>query len=199
MKLKQAIQHFAHTSVDGWNQATGEWSLDIAKGNILTFDRFITERTFGQKKRIFQMAGETGLSATYEAIRDPAGNVYLVTAKNVDIAQDTVYNNIYLVQRADYTGEMLSMVTGTAASGTPMGNTPTVVATFPMDFDKLTSANSGEFDGVIYSGMIGVLPASVPITTDHEIRVDGITYDVLEVFLTINLKGIRINKRSAAA
>lgn len=199
MKLNQAIQAFSDTTVDGWDQALGTWTADIAKGSILTFDRFITERAFGQKKRIFQMAGEVGIPANYEAIRDVEGIRYLLGYLNTDAVFNTRYNNVYLIQRADADAELLSLVSQTASSGAPTGSTPTVIHTFPADFDRVSNVRSSDYDPVTYTGYTATIPLSIPATTDHELRVDGIVYDILEVYESVGLKGLRISKRSAGA
>lgn len=199
MKLEQAVKAFAHTDVDGWDQSTGQWVPCVARGNILTFDRFITERSFGQKKRIFELGGSVPLPSNYEAIRDPTGTRWLIDFFNQDIAHNSVYNNIYLIQRASYDGTLIRKGEALAASGAPIAAADIVVATFPMDFDKVTSANSGEFDGVIYSGFVAKIPYSVAADTDHELRIGTTGYDILEVFETGGLKALRLNKRSASA
>lgn len=197
MKVGQSIQQMSTVSVDGWVQAQQAWIPKVAVGSILTFDRFITERSFGQKKRIFQIGGGGKLPNDVEAIRDQAGTRYLVSYYNLDIQNDDPYNTIYLIQRADHTAELIEYSTVQAASGAPTGKVENVVTTFPLDFDKITTSSSREFAGVYYSGFIAACPASLHITTDHELRIDGIYYDIEEVYETIGLKGLKLNKRSA--
>ena len=196
MKLSQAISHFSTVTVDGWDQTAGKWIYGVAKGAILTFDRFITERSFGQKKRLFQMAGETGLPSNIDAIRDPYGVRYLVGYMNNDISHEERYNNVYLVQRADYDAELITLTSQVASSGAPTGKQLTVSATFPMDLDKISSSRSSEFEGVYYSGFVASAPMSLGITTDHEIRLNGTLYDIEEVYEAVGIQGMKLNKRS---
>lgn len=56
MKLSQANSYFNSVSLDGWNGSA--WIPDVIRGNLLSFDRFITERTFGQKKRMLEVGGD---------------------------------------------------------------------------------------------------------------------------------------------
>ena len=199
MKLSQAIAAFANDTVDGWDQVNGHWILNIAKGSILTFDRFITERSFGQKKRIFQMPGKTGLPENIEAIRDHEGNTYLVSYYNIDADFGERYNTVYLIQRADHTAELIRYNTVTAASGAAAGKSEVVVATFPVDFEKISTSNSREYGGVHFSGYIANCPASVDIGTDNELLIDGTYYNIEEVYETIGLKGLKLAKRSGRA
>lgn len=196
MKLEQAINHFSTVYVDGWDQTNQRWIPAVAKGSILTYDRFITERAFGQKKRIFQMSGSVGLPTAVSAIRDPYGNRYMVGYMNPDIAHNEQYNTVYLIQRADYDAEVIEYVTEVAASGAAVGKTATVVTTMPVDLDKISTSRSSEFDTVYYSGFVATAPLSVPITTDNELRINDIMYDIQEVYESVGLRGLKLNKRS---
>ena len=74
MKPGMAIDYFSKTPLDGYDPATGLWVPGVALGDFLTFDRFITERTFGQKKRMF-LTGELGIGTlpNYDVVRTPDG------------------------------------------------------------------------------------------------------------------------------
>ena len=52
MKLSRALGKFATSTITRWNSSTSLWVDTGCTGSLLVFDRFVTERTFGQKKRI---------------------------------------------------------------------------------------------------------------------------------------------------
>ena len=196
-----AINYFSRTVVDGYNYSTGTWDAAIAQGDFLTFDRFITERSFGQKKRMF-IVGERYLGTldNYGTVRTPDGQIYLISAKNVDLDGydgSTVYNNSFLLQRADFLCDVIRIDSALNAAGMPTGRTETVVGSYHCDMERFSNKSASEIDDIVYSQFSIWLPkeAEPDVTVDSEIRVDGTLYDVKEVDLMLGLVEIKAMKR----
>lgn len=196
MKLSQANSYFNSVPVDGWDGSA--WVAAVAYGDFMAFDRFITERSFGQKKRMFEVGGSRTIPAQYEVVRTPDGRRYMVVADNKDIEASEVYGTTYLLQEAQHTFSIVRNVPTVSASGLPNGNTPTVVATGFCDLERYSAENSREFDTVKYSSHVIVLPASVALTPDDQIIVDDTSYAVTEVNSLLKVKEVRALKRGTA-
>ncbi len=199
MKLGQAVDFWSTVELQGYD-GTNWTSTSVAKGAFLTFDRFITERSFGQKKRIFQTNSEGPIPSQYPVVRLPTGKKYMVSAVNEDVAGLHIaehYNNVYLLQECSYIIEIMDIVTGTAASGTPAGAVPTVASTVFGDIERLSSARSFEFDAVNYTTLLAYMPAGTVVTSDNELRIGGVMYDILEHFDMMELTVAKVNKRAA--
>lgn len=180
MKLAQAIDYYSSLSVCGWDGT--KWIPDICRGAFLPFDRFITERTFGQKKRLFMTNSDIGLLECYSTIRAGDAGVYLLGARNVDIDDlSDIYNHIYLLVQAADTAEVLEVQTDVAASGTPYNKQLVVAGTYHCDVDKFSNKSASMVFDVTFSQVKITLPGDAVVSTDSEIRVNDIVYDVKDV------------------
>jgi len=198
MKLAQAIDHFSTLSLSGWN-GTG-WTPNICKGALVPFDRFITERTFGQKKRLFMTNSHVGTLDQYNVVYVEGAGPYIVGAKNVDV--DTgmaVYNNIYLMIHAPEMCEVIQIDSGVAASGAPMDKTETVIETVHCDRERFSNRNAADQEDMSFAQVKLTLPNGTVIGADNELRVNGIMYDVKDVDVQLLTVVAYCIKRSATA
>jgi len=181
MELGQAINHFAKDCLAGWDGT--QWVENIARGSILTYDRFISARNFGLKKRIFLTGRDTGQMDSYHVVRASNGNVYIKEAKNSDTdCYDTNYSNSYQILKADYQAEVIQLDTQVATSGTPMGTVRTVMATHYCDVERISSRSaSADIPDISYPLIYIVLPGNANVSTDNELRISGLLYDIKEV------------------
>ena len=182
MELGQAAAYFNTVALEGWNGSA--WVADVAKGNFLTYDRFLGPRTFGHKQRMFLMGNDGSELMPYEAVRIPGGLIYLVMSYNHDIKGTTRYATSFLLQQADFIAEIIEYVTVDAPSGIPGSKTPTVIGTFFTDQERYNSEASREFDDVRYETTVFTLPKSAEplLTVDHELKVNNIMFEVKEVY-----------------
>ena len=196
MDVSEAACWFATTPLEGWDGSS--WVADVAKGDFHTYDRFITERTFGAKKRIFLAPLEYALDfATYPVVRTPDGLVWIVVTDQADLEHSTVYQYSYLLLRADFTADIIAYTTTTLASGQESDATPTVVGTSVCDMERFTGDQSDVFETVNYSLMRIVFPNSMMVDTDHELLIDGLNYEVQDVSPELLTWAVRALRRTA--
>ena len=204
MKLSQAINYHSSVPLEG-READGSWSSsEIALGSFLTFDKFITDRSFGQKKRLFQCHSGSPIPTAYNIVRCQGDTKpYLIVAVNDDIGgirNPSKYNSIYLLQEAAYTIEILSETVVPKASGSGGDMVEVVDLTTLADRERVSSRSSEEFSSVTHTTMIFTLPGTATLTTDNRLRVDGgVVYDVLEVWGEMNIMKARASKLSGGA
>jgi len=198
MKLSQAIDRFSTLSLDGWNGT--KWLPGICKGALVPFDRFITERTFGQKKRLFMTNSHIGRLDQFSVVRAGQAGPYIIGAKNVDL-QDyrTVYNNIYLLISAPEMCEILEITSGTSAAGTPMGKTLTVLDTVHCDRERFSNRGAADVEDISFSQVKITLPGGTTLHADNELRVNGVLYDIKDVDIQLTTVVAYCIKRSAEA
>lgn len=196
MHVSEASLWFANESLDGWNGSA--WVTEVAMGDFHTYDRFITERTFGAKKRIFLAPQSLSFDpATYPVVRTSDGTVWIVVSDNADIKDDITYEQGYLLVHAAYTADIIELTTTTLASGQQGDPVPTVVGTSVCDLERYTANSSDAFDTVTYGIYKIIVPSSVAVDTDNEISIDGITYEVQEVYEELLTKVAKAIKRAA--
>lgn len=193
MELGDAIEFFANVHLDGLNGAT--WDAEVAHGNFITFDRFITERSFGLKKRLFVMGGGVTLDPQYFVVRTPDGEPYLVVEHNYDFKDSAEYAATYLLQRCAYQAEIIVTNERTGLSGLNYGNGDSVVATVMCDVERVSAKTSAEFEGADYTLYTITLPGDTAVSTDNELRIDGAMYDIKEVTKAMNVVDVKAVKR----
>ncbi len=181
MELGQAINHFAKDCLDGWDGSA--WVPNIARGSILTYDRFISARDFGLKKRIFLTGRDTGQMDSFHVVRASDGSVYIKESKNIDTdCYQTGYANSYQLLRADYQADVLELSTTLSAAGTQSEAIRTLLVTHYCDIERISSRSaSADVPDISYPLTYIVLPGNADLSTDHELRVNGILYNVKEV------------------
>lgn len=195
MDLAQAANYFARTAIDGWNGTT--WVSHVAEVALLPFDRFISERTFGNNRRHILVPYENTAYAAYPVIRFPDRHIYLVGFENHDVFVDP-YSRIILLHRAPYVGTLYQFTKTTAASGVGRTMARAPMGTFWCNVDRTTLANSQEFESVSLTQSTILLPRNCPIDTEHEMAIDGDYYDIKETNKTAGFIECRaVKKRSS--
>ena len=195
MDLSRAIAKFAKNEVWGWNPDRECFELTGVKGSLAVYDRFISDRTFGTKKRILLTPRQDYISPQYDYIR--VGNSiarFMVDALNEDIYSDTPYANSYLLREAKYNVEIGAMYGEARASGTGGKKSFVVEKTVFGDYERYTGSGSTEFNTVDYTVSDIFLPLSVDINSGHLLRIDGKMYEITEVSRVSNLLWIRGQK-----
>lgn len=187
---------FANTPLDGWTGTA--WVSEVAWGDLHTYDRFVTDRTFGAKKRIFLAPEEKKLDyGTYPVVRTPDLKVWIVVSTNADIASRDSYEQSYILVNADYSADIVEMTTTTLSSGQEGDAVPVVIGSSVCDLDRLSRDSSDNFDTVDYGLYKMVFPSSVVIDTDKELVIDGVNYEVKEAYKELLTVVVRALRRSA--
>jgi len=198
MKLANVSQRFSKTPIEGWDAVAGVWDAAIAKGKFVVFDRFISDRNFGQRKRNF-IVGGAGIPSGYDVVRIPNGQIYLLESKNVDLGEsgNDVSSHVYMFHEAPITVDIVRLTPGpTRASGAAGDPTPTTVATVHADMERY-SFSSGE----VMQDRVGVfnlyLPKSTDVTLTDIIKVGTVEYSIQGKSDQLLLGYLRIVKRDS--
>ncbi len=202
MKLSRALGKFATSTITRWNSSTSLWVDTGCTGSLLVFDRFVTERTFGQKKRILIVPYERRLDmATATVVRvGNAPETFLLEKENSDVRFSNVYGYTYLLQEAPYhcTVRKATMTT-TNAAGVKVKSGVTDQFSTWIDIDRYAAAPSKKFEETEFSLLTLTFARGLTVDTDMYVDVDtadgGGRYSIDEVYNTlsfISAKGKRI-------
>ena len=197
MDVSEAASWFASVPLDGWDGS--QWVSKVAYGDFHAYDRFITERTFGAKKRIFLMPEDKRLDvATYPVVRTPDLRSYIVLSDNADIEGVARYQSCLLMVEAAYSADLIEFQTTTLASGQESQPTPVTLATAVCDIDRFSIDRSDEFSTVVYGMFKIVLPAGIAVDSNHELLIDGAYYEVQDVAPELLAQNVRAIRRAPA-
>ena len=190
MKLSQLVRDFEDTYLDLWNGTS--WTPDAIKGVFQVYDRFITERTFGVKKRIFLTSYDP--LDTDEIVRTPDGVVCLLEAATPDYENDVRVRCSMLLRETNATVVVTHHVPVTNASGVATGQASTVSTTTWGDIGRYNSNQSPEFSGIYHETDILTLPRSFALSLSSNLTVNGISYKVGELDNLLRLREARVRR-----
>lgn len=202
MRLSRAIGKFATSGITRWNASTSRWVDTGATGSLLVFDRFVTERTFGQKKRILIVPWEKRLdlsTATIIRVGD-AFETFIMEKENSDVRFGSTYGYTYLLQEAPYHCTVRKASVGAVnAAGVRVNNWVTDQFSTWIDIDRYAAAPSKRFEETEFSLLTLTFARGLAIDTDMHVEVDaadgGGRYSIDEVYNTLSFtsaKGKRI-------
>jgi len=179
MTLATVSDRLSTTPVEGWNGSA--WVSDVAFCDFQVFDRFISARDFGQKKRTMYCGPSFLLPTTYRVIRLLSSEVYIVTSTNMDIHKGLLTGATYFLTEASTQVDINSTVTTKSASGVITGSTTNTVSGVFADISRMGEISSHAMRSVKYSTHILTFPLGTVINEDDEV-VDGAdVYDINEV------------------
>lgn len=197
--LARAFGRHAHTPILGWNGTTSAWDDTGLRGRLQAYDRFITERDFGQRKRILTLAGDQSLPAPYAVIR--LGNsttVYLLESLNKDIEGSVVYGTTFALHQAPFHVQICKEVTTTLQSGVKKKTgAETVLFDTWVNMSRYSAVDSREFPLSDFTIYTVYFPGNVHPTTDMYVRRldDGELLDITEVFQSLEIPAARVQRR----
>lgn len=190
MGLKQAANYFARTPILGWNGS--RFVPTRAKGAFDPYDRFVSEREFGLKRRMLLVSPENPIPDNYSVIRlGPTGPICLKGWMNEDIDGLETYSLIYLVLISRETGQLIQLTKAAKASGMAFGTTDTILGTWHCSTERVTYTNSPEFHELRVTDSTITLPSNCPINADHEFAANGKRYVVQEAYKTAGFVQVR--------
>jgi hypothetical protein len=197
MLASEAALWFADTALDGWNGSA--WVSDISMGDWLTYDRFITERTFGAKKRLFLAHEENKFDpATYPVVRTPDGKQWVVVSDGVDM-DEAPYAHTFLLLQAEFTIGVIELTTSTRISGQKGVLTETTVATYRGDYEQFSLDTSDVFRSVVYGIYRVVLPGTAILSENNELEIMGDRFEIQEISRELLTKVVRAVRRGPNA
>lgn len=188
---------FANDQLYGWNAASGEFDATGCLGSLQVYDRFISERSFGQKKRVFTTSSTNVLDRVYDQVKVGDGpKVYLVEWANEDSVHDTVFGQTLSLREASVHGKLMRGAAGAVrGSGIAKPAADAVVATCWVDREFFNDARSSEFDDTRYVVYSLFFPQSVvPTSDDYFLDDAGAKYEIIEVFRQLELPAARVQR-----
>ena len=197
MDLGRAISKHARSPVWGWNTTTSKWEDTLCRGRLQVYDRFITERNFGQKKRILTV-GKGSIPAGYNSIKVGSDStIYMIEHNNHDIRFDDPYALIYSLRETAFHCQVRKEGTAVNAAGVKVATgTPTVLFETWVDIERLSAAPSTKFEETEFTTVTISFPYGSAIDSDcHILLDDGAMYHLDEVYRNldaIQAKGKRI-------
>ena len=197
--LSRALGRFAQTPLKGWNGVTNSWEDTGLRGRLQVYDRFITERDFGQRKRILTLAGDKELPAQYAVIRlGTSPTAYLLESINQDIEGEAVYGTTFALHQAPFHVQVCQEVTTTLQSGVKRktGAEQVLFDTW-VNISRYSSVDSREFSLTDYTIYSVYFARNVAPTTDMYVkRLDnGDVMDITEVFQSLEIPAARCQRR----
>lgn len=182
MRLAQASSKFNGVHFDGWYEAGERWVPQVGRGMFQVYDRFITNKTFGAKKRILMIGAlHPDIPKGISHIRTSDGSIYLLVSRNPDIALEGEYAAVYLIAVCDFTCRVVKTQRALNEHGMPVAGVEAFSAPVYCDMEAYSAAASGEFPAITYSTFAFSLPTYVDVTPDDQLEVASVRYDVKEV------------------
>ena len=194
--LSRSIAAFAKTPVLGWNGSA--WVDTGLKGRLQVYDRFITERDFGQRKRILTLAGDRTVAPSYNVLRMGGANtVYLLESIIEDVDGTNLYATTWALHEAAFPAQICKMATETSRSGVKLKSGEQVLASTWVDVTRYSSVDSREFANVDYTIYTVYFAKGTVLDTDMYLRRldNGEILDINEVFQALELPAARCLRR----
>lgn len=197
--LARALGRFAHTPLLGWNAATSVWDDTGLRGRLQVYDRFITERDFGQRKRILTLAGDQALPDAYSVIRlGTAPTVYMLESLNKDIEGEDVYATTFALHQAPFHVQVCREAVTVLQSGVKhkTGAEEVLFDTW-VNLSRYSAVDSREFPLTDFTIYTVYFPRNVVATTDMYVRRldNSELLDITEVFQSLEIPAARVQRR----
>ncbi len=197
MKLGSAISRFARNQIYGWNATTLVWEDTGARGGLQVYDRFITERSFGQKKRVLTIPRDFTIPEKYSLVKvGNADEVFLIEHRNADIRFNDPYCYTYSLRDAKYHCTVRVESQAVNAAGVKLKTGITDLFQTWIDIDRFTSAGSTRFEETEFTIVTMTFPRGSVLSTDYYVDLDdGSRYNIDEIYDALDAvqaKGKRI-------
>lgn len=189
MDLSLVSESFCVTPVY-WFDGT-DWLLCDAGCRMPPYDRFISDRAFGQKKRILHTAGGQYLPLNkYLRVGVPTGKVFMVESLNQDLDENGEYLNTYMVREATVEIDVLVKTEVRQASGAKKAEWLTDRTVWG-DFDRFGVLRSTELP-IDYTSYTVSVPKEIYFEPDCRLKIQGQLFAVTENFLQLELRQLRV-------
>lgn len=198
MDLSRSVGKFATNSIYRWDFGASDWVDTGVKGSFLVYDRFISDRAFGQTKRLVMTPLDQAIDITVpKGIYKIEGNSarFMIESVNEDTGEEVSYANVYMFHDVAYPIVVKKDVGVLRASGIGKKDTPEVQDTLWADYSRYSAVNSREMGTVDYTVINLFLPRGTNIDTDCYVELDGMVFDVSEVATSLNILTCRAQRR----
>lgn len=190
MLLQEVAARFCNTPV--YYYSGGQWLESCVRGRIPPYDRFISDRAFGQKKRLLQTPGGQLLPASdYYRVGGPDRRTYMVESLNEDLDEYGAYLNVYMIREVQDVCAILVQDRSTTRPSGVAKSSFVVHDTVWVDLDRFGVLRSDELE-VDYTSYTITLPKGVVVPDDCRLRIDGKLYAVTEDFTQMQLRQLRV-------
>lgn len=195
MNLKNSFARFARLELSKWVPGDYGYSPTGILGSLQVYDRFVSDRDFGQKKRIFLVPGEfsTGWVNTVFRVSNLPSQ-FLLEGVNFDADSTGVYASEVVLREARFSFRLLKKQGEKRASGVGVVNSAVVeqLQTWG-DFSRYSSSESNEFENSDYTIGTIYLAGGTPVDRDTVIEdQDGQQYAVREISRFLELRMLRV-------
>jgi hypothetical protein len=189
MDLARAVGKFANTGIEYWDKAVPGWTSTGSYGTLQVFDRFITEREFGQKKRILVVPVEQKLASSATVVRlSGSEESFIVEKFNEDVRFGELYAYVYLLHEAPLYVNVCKTSTTTLASGAKVTSGETVLESTWVDISRYSSNASRAFEETDYSVLNMTFPSDCVVDTDCYLKTaSGDRYNVDEIAASLDV------------
>lgn len=193
MDLARAIGKFTTNHIYSWDSATASWKDTRRHGGLQVFDRFITERSFGQLKRILTVSKNHKLPTDITTIRvEGSEEVFLLEKFNEDVRYGQLYAYVYLLHEAPFLVDVKKITSTVNAAGVKIQTGEQVIETIWMDIQRFTGIASRTFEETEYTVVDMTFPRTSAVDTDCFVELsDGSRYNVDEVYSSLDLINAR--------
>lgn len=191
MDMGRVAGKFCTTPVYGYDQTTLQWVGLGINGAVQTYDRFITERSFGQKKRVLVTLRDSLIPEHISQIR--VGDdlqVYLVESLVPDLSEN-VYEVIYSLRQAKHQAVLCELQGTMRLSGVTSASTEVELETLWIDLERFSSEPSRQLDAVDYTTYTAVLPRHSQAAPGQYLKVGTQRYRIEEVYPLLELPTAR--------
>lgn len=169
MELRRAFGKFASHELHRWDYQTSTFVATGIMGSLQVYDRFVSDRDFGQKKRIFLCPGGFDIDRHQLIVKIPdVPGVWMVEGSNPDADSTGVYGTPVVLREAKHRVKLLRKEgTKTRRSGVGYTDeTKNVILETWADFSRYSSTESRELSGTDYTIGSWYLPQGCPVDLD---------------------------------
>lgn len=173
MNLQRAFEKFASHELQRWNPTTSSWDPTGVKGALQVYDRFISDRDFGQKKRLFEVPGEFTLDPHQAVVKIPdVPGIWLIEGSNPDADRSNVYASSVVLREAKHKLKLFKKGgVKKRASGVGYTDSSYILQGETWgDFSRYSSSESRELNQIDYTIGSWYLPLGTPVDLDTVIE-----------------------------
>lgn len=177
MKFGILNRRFEQTPIQLWNPVSKVWECGLQHICLQVSDRFISDRSFGQRKRnIF--SGEKIKQDVFKI----SDQVYCVESNEFDMEGSNKLGWIIMIHEMPWVCTFKKMLSAKRANGDPLPAVPTDIVTSWCDLDRYSVEESQQIAGDNITFNVTFPAYVLPlIGEDAYLTVDGIDYDIDQV------------------
>lgn len=200
MDLRRSFERFASLELSRWDKATDSYVPTGTLGSLQVYDRFVSDRDFGQKKRLFLVPGQFSIDPNQLILKvSGVPSVWLLEGMNYDSGAAGVYASVLVLREGRHRLKLYKPGGTKRASGVGYVTRADVLVDETYgDFSRYSSSESSKFDNVDYTVGSWYLPRGTPVDLDTIIEDNfGQRFQVKEVSSFLDLLMVRVQEREA--